>query len=174
MTIEVLKNSFVSFDEAKTYFDERFASSIWENSTDKDKEKALITATKKINNLCFIGYKKDIKQSLEFPRIYSKTFPYTYSVPDIPQDIKDATCEEAISLLEYVNLNGESSMNDPTFSMQSFKLGDVSITNTASSGSGGATSPAKKQILSDIAIHLVSKWLQKGFNIPNPIYYETN
>lgn len=170
--IRINENSFVTLEEADLYFEERIASSAWENATDKDKEKALITATKRINKLSFIGYKKDINQPLEFPRKLTQSFYCSYRMPDIPQEVKDATCEEAISLLEYINLNGEESFNDPSFNFESFKLGDVSQTNSSSGKSLNSSSAVTKTILSESANSLLQKWLKTGYNISNPIYYE--
>lgn len=160
MSVVLLKNSFVSLEEAEQYFVERFGSSAWAEAAQEDKEKVLITATKRINKFSYVGYKKDVNQPLEFPRSFG-----------LPQDIKDAVCEEALSLIEYVKTNGETALNDPTYSLQSFKLGDVSVT-TASSSSKEVTVAANKQLLSENANTLISKWTKKGFNFSPTIYKE--
>lgn len=166
------KNCFVTLEEAEIYFKERFGSSIWAESESIEKEKALITATKRLNNLAYIGYKKEPFQPLEFPRKLTQDSYCSYNMPEIPQEIKDATCEEAISIMEYVSNNGESSLNDPTFVWQSFKLGDVSQTSASANNSNTSLATNNKGLLSAMAYSLASKWTKKVFDIANPVFYE--
>lgn len=170
--IKLYENSFITLEDANQYFSERFGSTSWESAQDDDKEKALITATKRINRLAFIGQKKSFTQPLEFPRKFSCGY-YPPSL-EMPAEIKDAVCEEAITLIEYVNNNGEESLNDPSFTMQSFKLGDVSVTNANTANSDNVSRVLQRDLMSENANFLVSKWTKKGFNIANPIYFEEN
>lgn len=115
MSLIVGENSYVSVDEATAYFADRLFADEWESSPDK--EKLLIAATRRIDRLPFKGIKADRTQALEFPRAlysYSRginpyhdplrdnlhTLPGWIVQQDVPQAVKDATCEEAISILK--------------------------------------------------------------------------
>ncbi len=122
-------NTYVTLVEADQYFEDRLNTSDWTGSSDDDKNRSLLTATKDIDNVKFIGNKLNTGkpgasnyQALDFPRrfpidfIYQdsvleqllissaseQTFPPTYNSSGagyIPQRIKDAQCEQAIYLL---------------------------------------------------------------------------
>ena len=169
--IKLYENSFITLDEANAYFDERFASQTWLDAETSEREKALIFATKRINQLDFIGYKKDINQRLQFPRKLTVGNYISYKMPEMPQDIKDATCEEAITLLEFIKNHGEEVLNDTSFSMQSFRLGDVSFSNNAN-GANAETNIIRRKIMSEMANNLLSRWLKTGYDIANPVFYE--
>ena len=91
MTLVLFQNSFVTLEEAEAYFDERFDSDKWTNPDsmpeDGVKEKLLITASRKINRFDFVGKPLENDQPMAFPRDF-----------ELPQDIKDAECEEAYSM----------------------------------------------------------------------------
>lgn len=95
-------NSFVSEADADAYFDARFGSDAWEDASSDDQEKALKQATRHLGRVRFVGVRATATQALAFPRAY----PYNddpdrqSTAPAIPQSIKDACCEEALSLLQ--------------------------------------------------------------------------
>lgn len=109
VTITVNENSYINLSDADDYFESRLNSGSWEDATDTEKKKALITATKQIDYNNFIGVKYDVDQTLEFPRKYfhqiEPFYRYDQEIVDgeVPQEVKDATCEEAIALLEKNN-----------------------------------------------------------------------
>ena len=144
--IIVNKNSFISLEDADAYFDERFDSKEWLDADEEVKEQLLITATKKINMFDFIGEKNEVSQPLEFPRKFGT-----------PQDIKDAVCEEAISLLKD-ETNVHKKNQEDNISSISLGVGSVSY-NTSKSDSGVTV------LVSKIACRLVQKWVKKGFSI---------
>jgi hypothetical protein len=80
--------------EAQVYFDSRVGSDPWEDASSTDRNKALGHATKIIDRLNFVGCKADSAQENQFPRGTDTT---------IPQDIKDATSEIALALLDGVD-----------------------------------------------------------------------
>lgn len=83
-----MKISIVNIEEANQYFDERFDSGCWFALNDSEKFYALCLASKKLNYFDFVGEKTTPEQYLAFPRDYA-----------IPQDIKDAVCEEAYTFV---------------------------------------------------------------------------
>jgi len=109
VTIMVDENSYISLEDAEDYFEMRLNNSDWNETTDVDKKKALITATKRIDYLNFIGRKSSSNQPLEFPRVYSHSpnyfFPEDQSIVSgtKPQQLLDATCEEALALIKQNN-----------------------------------------------------------------------
>ena len=100
---------YATLSEAQTYFESRLHSGLWDNSSVIDRTKALVEATAAIDRLRFAGVRHTVyevivadgdenaqlaavlDQDLEFPR---------GSDTEIPQDIKDACCEEAFSRLD--------------------------------------------------------------------------
>ncbi|MDI3528708.1 MAG: hypothetical protein PWQ23_527 [Thermoanaerobacter sp.] len=119
MAIQVGINSYVTIDEAEQYFSERLYTDEWDNADTATKEKALLTACRRIERLQFKGIKADPDtQVLQFPRalpavgmpLYPRerqfNFDYTlaYIVQDkVPEEVKAAQCEEALALLKYGN-----------------------------------------------------------------------
>jgi len=102
--------SLVTSEEAEAYFAGRLHSDAWDSADEPTKGKALITATRQINALAFDGTKADPSQPHAFPRKF-----YVPAAMDasnrrrsdgmatedgIQPYAKDATCEQAIFLLE--------------------------------------------------------------------------
>lgn len=110
--------SWISRPDAETYFKDRLWITAWEEATERDKEKALIMATKAVNRLAL------------------------YAFTDVPQDLKNAICEIALTLLEggdpdkeFENLaltnsqySSVRSTYDRTFPMEHIEAGILSIT----------------------------------------------
>lgn len=105
MTMEV--TGFVpmygSIAGADRYFSEQLYGELWTVSSTELKQKALITATRAIDNLRFAGRKNVATQPLEYPR---------NGDTEVPASIQRATYEEALARLkgvdpdtEYGNLN---------------------------------------------------------------------
>ena len=146
MTIELYKNSLISKEDASLYFQERYGSQKWFELTEEDQEKLLISASRKINRFDFVGEKAELGQTMQFPRNYG-----------MPQDIKDAVCEEAVSMAQ----------NSDNVHTENKKSGIKSI----SMGSGSITyndktfSEEDGQLLSENALYLVKKWVKKGYNV---------
>jgi len=111
-------NSYVTLQEAETYFADRLRVDAWSGASSADKEKALLTACRHIE-ACRLrvhrrphGYPGDPPdamgrpwdplapsnpdQALSFPRQRDKDNDGDYA---IPKRVKDAQCEEALALL---------------------------------------------------------------------------
>lgn len=82
---------FGTVNEADTYFQGRIENDVWLNCDPDRKLRALISATRLINRLNFIGDKADPNQENEFPRGTSLTIPF---------EIKYATFESAYALAD--------------------------------------------------------------------------
>jgi hypothetical protein len=79
---------------AEHYFDYRLDSDYWDDATIKDREKALIGATRLIDKLNYENEKYDDDQNLQFPRGDDTS---------IPVEIEYATYEIAVKLLEGID-----------------------------------------------------------------------
>lgn len=90
--IEVLVNSYVTVEEADEYVNSRFASTSeclkkWLETSDNDKEVALINATSVMESFVYTGVKLYDYQELSFPRKKSVVpfFGCIINIPFIPQ-----------------------------------------------------------------------------------------
>lgn len=93
-------NSYISVAQADAYFAYRYDNSLWPTST-KDKERLLVTATRRIDQEVFTALKSITTQSLQWPR--SPVFDRdgnSISNTTIPQNIINAVCEYAYFLLQ--------------------------------------------------------------------------
>lgn len=89
--IIVGSNSYISLEEADSYMQEKFKPTGWFDLGYSVRIKALKEATTSIDTLVFKGKKYDYNQLLSFPRDITNG--------DIPEAVKKATCEEALSLI---------------------------------------------------------------------------
>jgi len=85
---------YVTNSEADTYFDARLHSNAWDTATEAKRTKATKEATLIIDRLNYLGEKTADTQENQFPRNDDTT---------VPQDIKYATCEIALALLDGVD-----------------------------------------------------------------------
>ena len=104
-------NSFVTEAEVIAYMATRLNASAWTTVTGatctEDEKKALIEATREISTLagrCWIGQRTDSTQALAWPRFDAvnpddPTQSY-FDTTEIPQRVKDATCELAFQFLK--------------------------------------------------------------------------
>jgi hypothetical protein len=92
--------SYVDVDYADAYFFKRLHSGLWVN--DAPKENALSTATQLLDRyMQWVGYKYTANQALEWPRSNAlNDRGFYYSVSEIPERVKKATCELAVLLIE--------------------------------------------------------------------------
>ena len=89
---------YIEISDANDYFAERLHTESWDDASNTDKNKALSMATRAIERLNFLGVKAEDDQELQFPRGYDTV---------IPQDIKDACCELALTFLNGVDADME-------------------------------------------------------------------
>lgn len=90
---------FGSIQGADRYWSEQLNGQLWEIQSQDMKTKALITATRSINQLRFAGDKSDETQPLEFPRNGDET---------LPACLQQATYEEALALLKGIDPDTEA------------------------------------------------------------------
>jgi len=87
-------DAYATITEGNEYCKQRLNSTAWTNATTTEKTQALIMASKAIDKLNLRGEKTDEAQTLEFPR---------YDDTSVPDDIKFASIEIAIALLDDID-----------------------------------------------------------------------
>lgn len=141
MTITLYENTFITLNDANTYFNNRPNSELWSNLSDTEKEQALIFATMKINNFNFVGNKLSASQPLEFPRNF-----------DLPKEIQFAVCEEALAIIE----NSSHSKNK-NYGISSVSIGNTSVSYFDKNNIG--------ILISNYALNFVLKWTKKNYDV---------
>ena len=97
-------NSFVLLAAATTYAEGKFpAPSTWTSASDDDKNRALVSATRWLSGLSWVGERVDTTQVLSWPR-QDATNPddpsgFDYSTTALPTRVTDATCELALAFV---------------------------------------------------------------------------
>jgi hypothetical protein len=170
VTVTVGENSYITVTDADVYFNERLFPDAWLSATVDQKAQSLIMATKKIDRQYIRGIKADLEQTLEFPRsIYSnsrginpfynplktsiQTTPGWITETEASQEVKDATCEEAIAILQ-AGASAQKRIQLQQQGVKSFSLGNLSETFT-----GGVTG---QKLLSIEATQLLQPYLSGG------------
>lgn len=94
-------NSYATLAEAELYFEQHLYVTKWTEATTEQKNIALVQATRILDREHdWIGTIADVEQALGWPRV-DVTDPEGRSLADlIPPDIKTATYEMALSLLQ--------------------------------------------------------------------------
>ena len=141
MPLQIGIESYVTVEEANEYFAGRLHAESWSGADKETKEKALKQATRQIDRQQLRGRKVNSGQALAFPR---------YPDTEVPEAVKGACCEEALTLLERGNSQRRKLQQE---GVQSFALGNMSETYTAGAGKG---------LLSQEAKELLRPWLLGG------------
>lgn len=137
--------AYVTLEEANTYFASRLHAEAWTAATDTDKQKALDMATRAIDRTPVKGVKTNYDQANQFPR---------YPDTEVPQAVKDATCEEALALLERGNSQRRKLQAE---GVAAFSVGGLSETYVSGARGGG--------LMSQEARELLRPWLLGAVNI---------
>jgi len=145
--ITVGTNSYVDLTYADEYLSHRLFNDAWVNSTIVQKEQALIMATGKIDRQILSGIKAILTQKLQFPRsIYSYSIGEWNIQTEVPSNVKNAVCEEALALLDF----GDSKR----LKLQKQGVTNVNLGNISESYNGNI-----KKLLSDEARELIQPFL---------------
>jgi hypothetical protein len=142
-------NSYVLLAEAESYFDDRINSTAagnWDTDsagvarTDAAKSAALVTATRRIDEEQFFGYKASTLQALKWPRanVTDEDGNY-YDTDEIPVPVKQATYLTALELLRADFLQ-EDYMGNFSY----FQSGAVQIKQFTQSSTGRLPAEARR------------------------------
>lgn len=101
-------NSYLSRADANSLADERLQTTNWDDATDPDKDRALIQATRRIDQEKFEGKKDTDGQALKWPRQDA----FDDDKREIDSDIIPAIVEEATFEMALHLLNENADAND--------------------------------------------------------------
>jgi hypothetical protein len=122
-------NSYVSLDEADSYFEGHVSGSQWSALDALAKARLLVTSTRVLDDLSWAGAAVSSSQPLAFPRVLSYFDPRLGQVveaSEIPVRVCNATFEMALHLLNNEGILAE------TGSFQSLSVGPVNLTEMKS------------------------------------------
>lgn len=128
-------NSYVTLAEADTYFETVPDSSTWDDKTNDQKNRALISATRWIDALSFYGDRCSTTQALKWPRENYTVDGIELACTLIPVGIEIATYELARALA-----NDTGAITDTTGETglyEAVKLGDIEVKYSKSSQAVG-------------------------------------
>lgn len=157
--------TYISYDDADTYFKNRLGASVWFQANEADRKKSIIMATKKIETLRFKGFKCEQDQDLQFPRYLHPNYLSKHTQTDkvnqiningqwlifidISTELEAACCEEAIALLEFVN---SAHLKNQQLGISSIDIGIGSVSYKANDS----------ELLSMTALKFLDKFIQKN------------
>jgi len=101
-------NSYITLAEAQAYADGDIDAAEWDNSTTDQKTRALITATRNLDLVGFVGVRSTTTQALAWPRKDFTTSEKTYEDDEVPSEIKVATWELVKALLKDIVIAGSA------------------------------------------------------------------
>lgn len=153
-------NAYVTASQAQAYYDSRFGVDAWSNASSQDQIKALVQATRNIDRFRFIGRRNAPTQALKFPRAYPWHLRNYDQFVDlavaIPEDVANACCEEALSILQNVAMGGVGDRQIlQSEGVKSYQVGNLTETFAA-----GAVNPADPPIC-PTAKALLNKWISR-------------
>jgi hypothetical protein len=138
---------FTALTDPDEFWATRLDSDDWDDATDDQKAKALITATKMVDRQTYTGLKVDEDQAHAFPRYWrdfdgsSAAFREVLETiaeqSEVPQAVKDAVCVQAAWLL------GETTWDRQRKRNQSHGVADVSLGRSSESYTPGASYRAR-------------------------------
>ena len=160
----IVTPQYISSSDADDYFVTRLDSFDWYSASTTLKQAALITATRAIDCLNFVGVKWSHTQLLEFPRLRPVLVPPcgwpgppVDRPPVVPQEILIACCEEA-----FVRLGGANA---------EFEIDALNVTNTFYANvretydRAIVTASTRAGILSKVAWNFLFPWLADADSI---------
>jgi hypothetical protein len=116
MTLELFTNSYITLEEANSFLESQ--SSLWQEASEEQREKALIQATTLLDNELWLSQSVSVEQLLAWPRLrfsyYDPSFNRIIQIDqgNVPRRLKLAVARQALHLLSYPSLFEESSVQD--------------------------------------------------------------
>jgi hypothetical protein len=168
-------DTYISVTDADNYVEKHYTTNdpfrlAWGSLYDDDKQIYLRNATTTIDSLTLTGKKKDMSQTLQFPRAYQNNVYYSeydedyeyyngyYSQIVVPEDVKNAQVEIAI-------FNTDEQANQRLMlqaqGVTSFSMGDLS----ENYGKSKAIYSLEAILKSPKAIKIMRKYIGGTFNV---------
>lgn len=123
-------NAYITEAQASAYLDGRLNADAWANASTGARQRALVSATSRLEQLQFLGYKTTTTQRLAWPRAQvrdAEGLAY-YDSTAIPRALLEATAELALT---YLDQGGDPYAGDDLAGVTSLSLGPVSLTRSA-------------------------------------------
>jgi hypothetical protein len=153
LSLTVGTDSYVTVAEADSYISKSVYGSVWADSPEDQKVQALVTAARTIDRLALAGRKSYWDQTMSFPRILSERLHDNYQDPtEVPQEVKDAQCEEALSRLRR---GDDVRFGQLELGMSSLTIDQANETYRDTAGKG---------LLSQAAKEILNRWIV--FSVP--------
>ena len=128
-------NSYVTLTEANSYFETVPDSTTWDNKTNDQKIRSLISATRWIDSFVYYGDRCDDGQALKFPRNNYQVDGVELSCSTIPLNIKYAQYELARALAN--DTDAITGTTGKEGNISEAKLGDLAVKfSTSTQGVG--------------------------------------
>ena len=128
-------NSYITRTNAQLYFDTRVAAEVaaWTDAATADKDRALISATYRLEQEEYAGVVTDRDQALKWPRAgLSDEDGRQYADDEIPAPIERAVCELALALLKSEATLGDSGLEG----FENVQIGSLEVSPRASRQAG--------------------------------------
>ena len=165
-------NSYLSLEDAEAYFSARLRSEAWDVASESDQEKALLTACRRIEAHRLQVHRRpygfpydlpnaldrpadplapaDPDQALSFPRQRDLDQSGNYAIPD---QVKQAQCEEALALL------AQGAEQERRRSLQATGVKSFSVDGLSETYETGA---ARQMLISAEARSLLAPFVDRG------------
>lgn len=140
MALEVGTNSYLDRDDADAYIIDRSDAGVWLTASDAEKDAALVTATRFLDDKAWIGQAVSVSQNLGWPRVNAKYYDNRLGLvvelgeTDIPENLKRAVAETA---LYYLQNPGVYQSTATTY--ESISIGPISLSDSNSKKSNPKT-----------------------------------
>lgn len=128
-------NSYVTLAEANSYFETTPDSTNWDNKTDDQKNRAIISATRFLDVLNFYGQRCTTTQALKWPRKEFTVDTIKLACTFIPDEIKIATFELARALANNTDAVTGSTGTEGIY--DEVELGDLRVKYNAATQTPG-------------------------------------
>jgi len=133
-------NSYAELEEANAYFEDRLNTTEWEAASDTNKQRALVTATQRIDEEQFFGGKTNSGQALKWPRTgVLDEDGNEFDPATIPERVKQAVYITALELLR-ADFLAENYMGNFSY----FSAGSVQIKQFTQTSAGRLPADAQR------------------------------
>jgi hypothetical protein len=120
-------NSYPTLEQANDYFDGRYENDLWTGKSDAEKQRLLVSATRRIDAETFTSIKNDLNQSLQFPRLAAADRDGYIIDPNepLPKNLINAVCELSYFMMQSDDrIMSEVELHDAEM-MKNYKVGPL-------------------------------------------------
>jgi hypothetical protein len=144
-------NSYVTLQDAATYFEGRLAAAAWDAADQPTRERALVAATARLEQESYAGARATMTQRLKWPRVGAiDDDGVEYDATSVPRPVQAACCELALHLLTA----GASDALAPSGleSFDALAVGALDLTIRRDAPAAGALPPQVRRLLRGLLV----------------------